>query len=137
VHAASSAFLGGHRPATTSIPNALEGDGLRCVRSKLEEAIDKDRAEQFGRAPRRIEDLTGCPGILSTYRFTSGMGMIDTVYGISEIAYDVPLSGKSPTTTIAAFMVPALSLGRGTISGSFPVRFLSSTPFRNGSQRRY
>ncbi len=45
----------------------------------LEEAIDKDWAEQFGRAPCRIEDLTGRPRILSTYRFAPGMGMIDTV----------------------------------------------------------
>jgi hypothetical protein len=49
----------------------------------------------------------------------------------------VPLSGENLTTTIAAFMVPTLSLGRRTIGVRFPARFLSSTPFHDGGQRRY
>ena len=72
--------LPGRAPASDDKhPQCLESDGLRCIRSKLEEAIDKDWAEQFGRASCRIEDLTGRPCILSPYRFAPGMGMIDTV----------------------------------------------------------
>jgi hypothetical protein len=65
------------------------------------------------------------------------MGMIDKVHSVAEIAYDIPLASEKLTTTIAALAVPTLSLVRRTVSSSFPVRLLSSTPFCNGGQRRY
>jgi hypothetical protein len=65
------------------------------------------------------------------------MGVIDTVHSVTEIAYDVPLASQELTTALAALAVSTLSLVRRTVSSSFPVRFLSSTPLCNGGQRRY
>jgi hypothetical protein len=124
-------------PGNNEYSHSLKGSRVRCICGKLKEAVDKDRAEQLRRAPRRIDDLTSGPGILGAQRLAPGIGMIDAVQSISEITNDVPFASKKLTTTLTTLTIPTVPLIRRTINRCFPVRLLSDAPFHSGGQRRY
>lgn len=121
-------------PGSNEQPQGLKGGRVRCICGKLNEAVDKNRAEQLRRAPCRIDNLTGGPRILSVRRAAPGISMINTVESITEVADDVSLASKELT---AALAIATVSVARCALSSRSPGGLLSDAPLHNGGQCRH
>jgi hypothetical protein len=91
----------------------LKSGGVGGVGCQLQQAINQDRAEQFGCAPGRIEHTPGRTLLLIGEWLGTRVRTVDAVPRCRQLPDDVPFTGHGSSAPGKALVVAAGALLRG------------------------